>query len=115
MRVVVFKDRCDRVIQIAFDEDCTRAVAYHHDEPVGELQIGVDDDSARTLATLLNVYVEPAYRRSGIAHTLLLYTCQEIGRPISVDPAASPDSSPDSCALETLCRCLAYEGLVIAA
>jgi GNAT superfamily N-acetyltransferase len=111
MRVIVFKDRCNRVIQIAFDEDCTRAVAYHHDEPVGELRIGIDNTSARAVATLLNVYVEPAYRRSGIAHTLLAYSCQQIGQPIRVDLPASPDSS----AFETLCRCLSTEGILVSA
>ncbi|MHB9841967.1 GNAT family N-acetyltransferase [Paraburkholderia terrae] len=111
MRVIVFKDRCGRVIRIAFDEDCTRAVAYHHDEPVGELRISIDDDSANTVSTLLNVCVEPAYRRSGIAHTLLVYASREIGQPIRVDLAASPDSF----AFETLCRCLAGEGILIQA
>ena len=111
MHVIVFKDRCDRVIRIAFEEGCTRAVAYHHDEPVGELRIGIDDDSANAVATLLNVYVEPAYRRSGIAHTLLAYASREIGQPIRVDLHGSPDSF----AFETLCRCLASEGIVISA
>jgi hypothetical protein len=111
MHVTVFKDRCDRVIQIVFDEDCTRAVAYHHDEPVGELRISIDDDSSNAVATLMNVCVEPAYRRSGIAHTLLAYASREIGQPIRVDLPASPDSF----AFETLFRCLSSDGILISA
>jgi GNAT superfamily N-acetyltransferase len=108
MRALVFKDRCDRVIRIVFDDECTHAVAYHHDERIGELRMELDDDAVDTRVTLQDVYVEHAYRRSGIAHTLLAYACREIGQPISVDPSESRDSP----AFETLCRCLAREGVV---
>ncbi|WP_258181053.1 GNAT family N-acetyltransferase [Burkholderia multivorans] len=52
-------------MRIVFDDAQALAVAYRDDEAVGELSI---DDSART-PLLVRLYVEPAYRRSGIAHT----------------------------------------------
>ncbi|CAB3738170.1 GNAT family N-acetyltransferase [Paraburkholderia rhynchosiae] len=109
MRVLVFKDRCDRVIQIELDVDCTRAVAYHHGEPVGELGIEIDASGADGSASLANLFVEPAYRRSGIAHTMLTYASREIGHSINVDRPSS-HGSPE---FESLCRCLAVEGAVI--
>ncbi|WP_025600660.1 GNAT family N-acetyltransferase [Burkholderia sp. WSM2230] len=109
MQVVVFKDRCDRVIQMVFDDDYTHAVAYHHDAPVGELRIDIHDDPLNAAATLLNVRVEPAYRRSGIARTLLAYASRETGQPIRAHLPASPESR----AFETLVRCLSAEGILV--
>lgn len=109
MRVLVFKDRCSRVIQIALDDDCTRAVAYHHGEPVGELCIEIDTGVADGAPTLAKLFVEPAYRLSGIAHTLLAHAFHEIGHSITVE-RSEPQRSP---AFESLCRCLALEGALI--
>jgi GNAT superfamily N-acetyltransferase len=109
MHVVVFKDRCNRVIQIELDVDCTRAVAYHQGEPVGELSIDIDASEADGCPLLTTLFVEPAYRRSGIAHTLLNCASQQIGHPIRVDRSALHSSPP----FESLCRCLAPEGTVI--
>lgn len=112
MHVVVFRDRCERVIRIVFDDARASATAYRDDEAIGEL--GIDDASgnegiARS-PTLARLYVEPAYRRSGIAHTLLACASREFGRPIRIDTDAR--AWPDSPAWATLCRCLEYEGLV---
>ncbi|NTY39054.1 GNAT family N-acetyltransferase [Burkholderia diffusa] len=120
MHVVVFRDRCERVIRIVFDDARATAVAYRDDEAIGEL--GIDDgrgdergegskaDAARS-PSLTRLYVEPAYRRSGIAHTLLACASREFGRPIRIDSRAR--EWPDSPAWATLCRCLEYEGLVV--
>ncbi|PRE57159.1 GNAT family N-acetyltransferase [Burkholderia multivorans] len=107
MHVVVFRDRCARVIRIVFDDAQAVAVAYRDDEAVGELSV---DDSARA-PLLVRLYVEPAYRRSGIAHTLLAHVSRVLGAPIRID--AHTHARPDSPAWTTLCRCLAYEGLVV--
>ncbi|WP_175689466.1 GNAT family N-acetyltransferase [Burkholderia anthina] len=110
MHVVVFRDRCGRVIRIVFDDACATAHAYRDDEPIGEL--GIDDEGGAVPApTLVRLYVEPAYRRSGIAHTLLACASRAFGRPIRIDAGAR--AWPDSPAWTTLCRCLEYEGLVV--
>ncbi|WP_107314363.1 GNAT family N-acetyltransferase [Burkholderia metallica] len=115
MHVVVFRDRCGRVIRIVFDDARATAIAYRDDEAIGEL--GIDDDGsgddggAARSPSLARLYVEPAYRRSGIAHTLLACVSREFGRPIRIDTDAR--EWPDSPAWETLCRCLEYEGLVV--
>ncbi|MDR0242575.1 MAG: GNAT family N-acetyltransferase [Burkholderia sp.] len=113
MHVVVFRDRFERVIRIVFDDARATAVAYRDDAAIGEL--GIDDDGGRGDAarspSLTHLYVEPAYRRSGIAHTLLAYASREFGRPICIDTGAR--EWPDSPAWATLCRCLEYEGLVV--
>jgi hypothetical protein len=109
MRVVVFKDRCNRVIQIELDDEGTRATAFHRDQQVGELRIGSGNYTNAASATLLDLNVEPAYRRSGIAHTLLAFACREIGQPVAVDP----DIFSSSPAFETLCRHLILEGLLV--
>lgn len=114
MQAVVFRDRCGRVIRIIFDESGTCAVAHHEEEAVGELRlhtVGTAEDAARRgmPVVLDSLFVEPAYRRAGIAHTLLSSACREFGRPIRVDP----DARPDSPAWATLCRCLALEGVVV--
>jgi hypothetical protein len=114
MHVVVFRDRCARVIRIVFDETCMRAVAHQGDESVGELCLdagGTAEDAGdrETPVMLAGLYVEPAYRRAGIAHTLLACACRELGRPIHIDPKAWPDSP----AWAMLCRCLAIEGIVV--
>ncbi|WP_175870231.1 GNAT family N-acetyltransferase [Burkholderia sp. BCC0397] len=110
MHVVVFRDRCARVIRIVFDDARVTAVAYRDDEAIGELGIDDDGDAVRT-PSLARLYVEPAYRRSGIAHTLLACASREFGRPIRIDTAAR--EWPDSPTWATLCRCLEYEGLVV--
>ncbi|MCO8590863.1 GNAT family N-acetyltransferase [Burkholderia multivorans] len=107
MHVVVFKDRCARVIRIVFDDARAVAVAYRDDEAVGELSV---DDSARA-PLLVRLYVEPAYRRSGIAHTLLAHVSRVLGEPIRID--ARTRATTDSPEWATLCRCLAHEGLVV--
>jgi GNAT superfamily N-acetyltransferase len=115
MHVVVFRDRCARIIRIVFDETCMHAVAHRGDEAVGELSLyagGMAEDTldSETPVMLAGLYVKPAYRRAGIAHTLLACACRELGRPIRIDPKAWPDST--ACA--TLRRCLAIEGIVVA-
>jgi len=109
MRVLVFKDRNNRVIRIVLDDEGTRATAFHHDQQIGELRLESDAHGNAASATLLDLNVEPAYRRSGIAHTLLAFGCREMGRPISVDP----DTFPSSLAFETLCRHLILEGILV--
>ncbi|AXF23856.1 N-acetyltransferase [Burkholderia pyrrocinia] len=109
MHVVMFRDRCARVIRIVFDDAHASAVAYRDDEAIGELRLD-HGDGARSPA-LARLYVEPAYRRSGIAHTLLACASREFGRPIRID--ADARAWPDSPAWATLCRCLEYEGLVV--
>ena len=68
MHVVVFRDRCERVIRIVLDDARATAVAYRDDEAIGEL--GIDDGRGGAVRSpsLTRLYVEPAYRRSGIAH-----------------------------------------------
>lgn len=112
MHVVVFRDRCERVIRIVFDDARASATAYRDDEAIGELDLDDDcrDEGIARSPTLARLYVEPAYRRSGIAHTLLAYASREFGRPIRIDTGAR--AWPDSPAWATLCRCLEYEGLV---
>ncbi|HEM7880024.1 GNAT family N-acetyltransferase [Burkholderia contaminans] len=111
MHVVMFRDRCERVIRIVFDDARATAVAYRDDEAIGEL--GIDDDGGGAVRSpsLTRLYVEPAYRRSGIAHTLLACVSREFGRPIRIDTDAR--EWPDTPAWATLCRCLEYEGLVV--
>ncbi|MCA7999720.1 GNAT family N-acetyltransferase [Burkholderia metallica] len=114
MHVVVFRDRCERVIRIVFDDARATAIAYRDDEAIGELGIDDVDDAdggAARSPSLARLYVEPAYRRSGIAHTLLACVSREFGRPIRIDTDAR--AWPDTPAWATLCRCLEYEGLVV--
>lgn len=106
VQVFLFKDRCERVIRIVSDDTYTDAFAWREDQPVGELHVAVDTYSARKSAALVSIYVEPAYRRSGIAHTLLAYVSRQLGEPIRVERFESAGSP----AFETLCRCLAHEG-----
>ncbi|CAB3746725.1 GNAT family N-acetyltransferase [Burkholderia puraquae] len=110
MHVVVFRDRCERVIRIEFDDARATAVAYRDDEAIGALCIDDGGGAARS-PSLTRLYVEPAYRRSGIAHTLLACASREFGRPIRIDAGAR--EWPDTPAWATLCRCLEYEGLVV--
>jgi len=109
MRVLVFKDRCNRVIQIGLDDEGTCATAFHCDQQVGELRFESDNHANAASATLLDLKVEPAYRRSGIAHTLLAFACCEMGRPVGVDLEMFA-SSP---AFDTFCRHLILEGLLV--
>ena len=81
------------------------------EQAAGELGIGDDGGGAARSPSLTRLYVEPAYRRSGIAHTLLACASREFGRPIRIDTDAR--EWPDSPAWATLCRCLEYEGLVV--
>lgn len=112
MHVVVFKDRCARAIRVVFDDARTWAVAYHDGETVGELRLDAECEAAMPVtATLARLYVETAYRRSGIAHTLLVYARRELGQPIRIEPHRWPESH----AWATLCRCLAHEGIVAVA
>lgn len=110
MHMFVFKDRCGRVIRILSDDSWRCSVAHHGDEVVGQLRI----DSSGPLdchapITLTNLYVEPAYRCAGIAHTLLSSARRELGRPILITSKTLPHSS----AWATLCRCLALEGVLV--
>jgi len=109
MRVLVFKDRCNRVIQIGLNDEGTCATAFHCDQQVGELHLGSDNHGNAASTTLLDLKVEPAYRRSGIAHTLLAFACCEMGLPVGVDP----DMCSSSPAFDTLCRHLILEGLLV--
>ena len=109
MRVLVFKDRCNRVIQIGLDDEGTCAMAFHRDQQVGELRLDSDFHANTTSAVLLDLKVDPAYRRSGIAHTLLAFACREMGGPVSVDP----DTCPSSPAFKTLRRHLVLEGVLV--
>lgn len=110
MRVFVFRDRCGRVIRIISDESGMCSIAHHGDEAVGELHIDSDDPLDRQApVTLTRLYVEPAYRCAGIAHTLLSSAYRELGQPIFITLKALPDSP----AWATLCRCLALEGVVV--
>ena len=109
MRVLVFKDRCNRVIQIGLNDEGTCATAFHCDQQVGELRLESHDHGNAASATLLDLNVEPAYRRSGIAHTLLAFTCCGSGQPIGVDP----DMLSSSPAFQTLFRHLTLEGLLV--
>ncbi|OXC79751.1 GNAT family N-acetyltransferase [Caballeronia sordidicola] len=109
MRVLVFKDRCSRVIQIEFDDEGTCATAFHRNRQVGELRLDRDTYTNAIPATLLDLKIEPAYQRSGIAHTLLAFACREMGGPVSVDQ----DTCPSSPAFESLCRHLMLEGVLV--
>ncbi|AYQ43071.1 GNAT family acetyltransferase [Burkholderia aenigmatica] len=111
MHVVVFRDRCERVIRIVFDDAGATAVAYRDDDAIGALDIDDDGDGEERSPSLTRLYVEPAYRRSGIAHTLLACASREFGRPIRIDAGAR--EWPDTPAWSTLCRCLEYEGLIV--
>ncbi|CAB3964201.1 MULTISPECIES: GNAT family N-acetyltransferase [Burkholderia] len=111
MHVVVFRDRCERVIRIVFDDAGATAVAYRDDDAIGALDIDDDGDGEGRSPSLTRLYVEPAYRRSGIAHTLLACASREFGRPIRIDAGAR--EWPDTPAWSTLCRCLEYEGVVV--
>lgn len=110
MHVFVFKDRCGRVIRIMSDDSWMCSVAHHRDEVVGELHIDSNDPLDRhTPITLTRLYVEPAYRCAGIAHTLLSSARRELGRPIFIASKTLSDSPEWA----TLCRCLALEGVFI--
>ncbi|CAH2771870.1 MAG: hypothetical protein CBARDCOR_2009 [uncultured Caballeronia sp.] len=109
MRVLVFKDRCNRLIRIGLDDEGMHATAFHCDQQVGELRFDSDIHANTTSATLLDIKVESAYRRSGIAHTLLAFACREMGQPVGV----APDPRPLSPAFETLCHHLMLEGLLV--
>ncbi|RZF26512.1 N-acetyltransferase [Paraburkholderia sp. UYCP14C] len=109
MHTYIFKDRCGRVIHVETDDEGENSVAYHHAEPVGRLSISHDDCSGASSAVLLELFVEPSYRRSGIAHTLVAYACEAAGSPIRVRPQMASQSD----AFSTLCRCLECEGLLL--
>ncbi len=111
MHVVVFRDRCERVIRIVFDDARATAVAYRGDEAIGALDLDDDGGDAVRSPSLTRLYVEPAYRRSGIAHTLLACASREFGQPIRIDAGAR--EWPDTPAWSTLCCCLEYEGLIV--
>jgi GNAT superfamily N-acetyltransferase len=112
MHVFVFKDRCGRAIYLEFDEQRTHAVAYHRHQAVGELKLAYDVGPNGKSPALVHLHVEPAYRMSGIAHSLLAHACEVTGEAIIADPEASPCPS---IAFATLCRCLLREGLLITA
>lgn len=110
MHMFVFKDRCGRVIRIISDDSWTCLVAHHGDEVVGQLRIDSNDRlDWHAPITLMDIYVEPAYRCAGIAHTLLSSARRELGRPIFIASKALPDSP----AWATLCRCLVLEGVLV--
>ncbi|WP_153098811.1 GNAT family N-acetyltransferase [Paraburkholderia hayleyella] len=111
MQVYVFKDRSGRVIRVVFDTESLCALAYRDDEIVGVLRVENDAVGAQTSVRLLSVYVEPAYRRCGIAHTLLAYVCRETGQSIEIAPVMASQSL----AFAHLCRCLMQEGVIVAA
>ncbi|MCO5399085.1 GNAT family N-acetyltransferase [Ralstonia soli] len=111
MHMFVFKDRCGRVIRILSDDRWMCSVAHHGDEVVGQLRIDSDDSvNCHTAVKLTHLYVDPAYRCAGIAHTLLSSARRELGQPILI---ASKTLS-DSPAWATLCRCLVLEGVLAA-
>lgn len=110
MHMFVFKDRCGRVIRALSDESWTCSIAYHGDQVVGRLRIDLNGPlDGHVPITLTNLYVEPAYRCAGIAHTLLSSARRELGRPIVIASKALPDSP----AWATLCRCLALEDVLV--
>lgn len=111
MHVVVFRDRCERVIRIVFDDAGKTFVAYRDGDAIGELDIDDAGGGDGRSPSLMRLYVEPVYRRSGIAHTLLACAAREFGQPIRIDAGAR--AWPATPAWSTLCRCLEYEGLVV--
>lgn len=108
MHTYIFKDRCGRVIHVETDDDGEAAVAYHHAEPVARLSVTCSEGSDDSSATLIDLFVEPPYRRSGIAHTLVAYVREETGNPIRVRRQMANQNE----AFGTLCRCLECEGLL---
>jgi GNAT superfamily N-acetyltransferase len=110
MHAYLFKDRCARAITIELDECNGRAVAWHRDQTVGWVRFELDVSSpAGVRATLVDLFVEPAFRRSGIAHTLLAHLCEEMDGPIEVDASSSAQAAEFS----ALCTNLACEGLIV--
>ena len=110
MRTYIFKDRAAHVINIEFDDDGIRAVAWHRAEQVGWVECEYSSNSnSDAPVTLLDAFVAPAYRRNGIAHTLLTYVSREMGGPIQIGvPARSRGVEFDA-----LCSNLIHEGLII--
>jgi GNAT superfamily N-acetyltransferase len=109
MHTYIFKDRSGRVIHVETDDEGEAAVAFHHAEPVARLSISHDDTSDAPSATLIELFVEPAYRRCGIAHTLVACARETIGGPIRVQRTMASQNE----AFRTLCRCLESEGLML--
>ena len=109
MHAYIFKDRSGRVIDVETDDEGEAAVAYHHAEPVGRLSISYDDTSNDPSAMLIELFVEPAYRRCGIARTLVACVHETTGSPIRVPRTMARQSE----AFSTACRCLESEGLIL--
>jgi GNAT superfamily N-acetyltransferase len=111
MHVYLFKDRSARTIAIELDERTGRALAWHRDQLAGWLDFeSVAGTPGGARAALVDLFVEPAFRRSGIAHTLLAHLCAEIDGPIEVDAPAGAHGVE----FRSLCRNLACEGLIVA-
>ncbi|GAB7524226.1 N-acetyltransferase family protein [Paraburkholderia sp. 2C] len=122
MHIYMFKDRSARAITIEFDERRGRAVARHRDQPVGWVHFEpATSTPGGARATLVDLFVEPAYRRSGIAHTLLAHLSQEMDGPIEVDVASSTGGTrgtrgtrgAQGAEFSALCSHLACEGLIV--
>ncbi|WP_028213973.1 GNAT family N-acetyltransferase [Paraburkholderia mimosarum] len=109
MHTYIFKDRCGRVIHVETDDEGETAVAFHHAEPVGRLSVSHDDRAGPLSAFLVELFVEPPYRRSGIAHTLVANARDAAGSPIRVRRQMASQNE----AFSTLCRCLEREGLLL--
>jgi GNAT superfamily N-acetyltransferase len=110
MHAYLFKDRSARAITIEFDGHNGRAVAWHRDQPVGWIRFEPDASAlAGARATLVDLFVEPAFRRSGIAHTLLARLYEEVNGPIEVDASSGAQGAEFS----SLCRNLVCEGLIV--
>lgn len=109
MHTYIFRDRCGRVIHVETDDDGEAAVAYHRAEPVARLSIEHSGSSDEQSATLIDLFVDPPYRRSGIAHTLVACAREETGNPIHVRRQMASQNE----AFSTLCRCLECEGLLV--
>jgi GNAT superfamily N-acetyltransferase len=113
MHAFLFKDRSARAITIEFDERHGRAVAWHRDQPVGWVRFEpVASAAAGARATLVDLFVEPAFRRSGIAHTLLAHLSQEMDGPIAVDVTKGA-TDEHGAEFSALCSNLACEGLIV--
>jgi GNAT superfamily N-acetyltransferase len=110
MHAYLFKDRSARAITLELDERNGRAVAWHRDQPVGWVRFELEVSTpAGARATLVDLFVEPAFRRAGIAHTLLAHLCEEMDGPIEVDAATGAQGVEFS----ALCSNLACEGLIV--
>ncbi|ACC75273.1 GNAT family N-acetyltransferase [Paraburkholderia phymatum] len=108
MHTYIFKDRAAHVIAIELD-DGNRAVAWHRAEPVGWIEFEYPSStSSDATVTLLDAFVAPAYRRNGIAHTLLAYVSREMGGPIQISVTARSRSVE----FDALCSNLMHEGLL---